>query len=259
MIEDPKHNTLFINSIEKAFLVLNAFDTKTASLSLTEITQRTGLNKSAAQRYIYTLETLGYLEKHPQKKHYQLTINNLFSASAFLSQNELISIASPYIVQLREKFNARFGMSVLWQDKIVYLIALRSHHEVYSTDYPGFQVPVYCTTSGRMFLSGLFDEDIRERLQNMSRIALTPRTLTSVDEILEEIIKAREAGYCVSKDEYALGHINLAIPIKPTQGDIQACLVCVAQKNQWTEAQLFSSILPEMSESARVISSKLNG
>ena len=54
---------LFVESVEKAFKVLEAFRSDKVDLSLVEIISRTGLNKSAAQRFTHTLHRLGYLKK----------------------------------------------------------------------------------------------------------------------------------------------------------------------------------------------------
>src|SRR5579871_5660678 len=53
----------FVSSVEKAFQILRAFEARERSLSLTEISELTGLDKSTAQRFTYTLAALGYLHK----------------------------------------------------------------------------------------------------------------------------------------------------------------------------------------------------
>ena len=54
---------LLVQSVEKAFRVLRAFDGSRPTLSLSQIAEETGLDISAAQRFTYTLTKLGYLTK----------------------------------------------------------------------------------------------------------------------------------------------------------------------------------------------------
>ena len=58
----------FVASVEKAFQVLRAFESRQRSLSLTEIADVTGLDKSAVQRFTYTLADLGYLKKDKETR-----------------------------------------------------------------------------------------------------------------------------------------------------------------------------------------------
>lgn len=253
----PRTNPLFISSIKKAFSVIEAFDLGAQSLSLTEISKKTKLNKSAAQRYIHTLEELGYIEKNEMTKEYRLTIKNIFPASVYFSGNQLIHLASPYILQLRKKFNARFGMSVLFDNKVVYLIALLNNQRTFHSDYPGFHVPVYCTSSGRMFMSYEKQENVVQQLKQTQRVALTHATKTSIEEILHEINIAQKQNYCITDEEYTLGHINLSVPIFKSPGQIIACLVAVVQKSELNMQQFTNEILPEMQETARIISTSI--
>ena len=52
--------TLFVSSLEKGFRVLEAFREAPGDLGITEVALRTGLDKSAAQRFTNTLYQLGY-------------------------------------------------------------------------------------------------------------------------------------------------------------------------------------------------------
>src|SRR5688572_23729816 len=63
---DPR---LFVGSVEKGMRVLRAFYNQSTPLSLTEVAERTGLGRSAAQRFIYTLKALGYLRQDPKTRH----------------------------------------------------------------------------------------------------------------------------------------------------------------------------------------------
>ena len=65
-------NALYVGSVGKAFRVLDCFKGAAGDLSLTEIMERSGLDKSAAQRYAYTLSAEGYLQQNSQTRRYRL-------------------------------------------------------------------------------------------------------------------------------------------------------------------------------------------
>src|SRR5438128_2735940 len=62
MSADP----LFNQSLEKGLEVLRAFSAVHRTLTLSEVAGLTGMTKSSAQRTVHTLESLGYIDKHPQ-------------------------------------------------------------------------------------------------------------------------------------------------------------------------------------------------
>lgn len=63
---------LFVPSFEKGLRILETIGRADHSLSLVEIVQRSGIHKSAAQRFTFTLAALGYLEKNPSTRRYGL-------------------------------------------------------------------------------------------------------------------------------------------------------------------------------------------
>lgn len=248
-----KKNALFVNSVFNAMKIMEIFDTQTYCLNLTEVAQRSGLTISAAQRYLYTLEKLGYLEKLPSKR-YTLTLKNLFLASNFLSQSIVVNTVYPHIVQLRQKIDARIGLSQFYgEDKVVYLIPLQSNTEAYQTDYPGFTVPAYSTSSGRMFLSFKSDAEIKEMLLSYDKQAHNNYTKVYTNDIFKEIIDCRKKGYCLTDQEYRLGNINIAVPIMQPGEQVIACIVAIFKSANWQVESIVSEIVPQIQEIARNI------
>eukprot|EP01031_Cornospumella_fuschlensis_P052983 gene52983-64726_t len=62
---DKRQSSLFVGSTEKAFQVLHAFDGPQRFMTLADIARASGLDRSAAQRLVHTLETLGYIKRVP--------------------------------------------------------------------------------------------------------------------------------------------------------------------------------------------------
>lgn len=246
-------SALFVTSVGKAFEVLEVFKVDIKSLTLTDIIQKTSMGKSAVQRYLYTLEKLGYIQKSSITKTYKLSIKNLTLASGFLSQNTIIQAANPHLVDLRKKLDARIGLSVMANNKIIYLIPLQSSSEAFQNDYPGFEVPIYCTTSGRVFLSNLSNIEASNILENQDCPSITTTTKIDVFKIMEEIKQAKINGYCITNQEYLHGQLNIAVPIYQTDNSITACIVVVVPVSQWNEDRLIKEVLPLLRDSARQI------
>src|SRR5205823_12784407 len=66
-------SSLFVNSVEKAMIVLKAFDASKPRLTLSQIATLSDMDLSGAQRFTYTLVNLGYLRKDEATKTYALS------------------------------------------------------------------------------------------------------------------------------------------------------------------------------------------
>lgn len=51
----------WIAGLEKGLAILEAFDNEHARMTPTQAAERTGLSRTAARRYLLTLESLGYV------------------------------------------------------------------------------------------------------------------------------------------------------------------------------------------------------
>ena len=92
-----------VNSVQKAFRVLTVFNSTEPRLTLTQIVDKLGVDKSTAQRFTHTLQVLGYLDKNPVSKTLGVTVKMVDLAHAYLSSNPLIAAAMPYMVHLNRE------------------------------------------------------------------------------------------------------------------------------------------------------------
>ena len=94
----PRSSSLFVGSTEKAFQVLQAFNGAQRHMTLADIARSAELDRSATQRLVYTLETLGYLRRIEGTRNYGLTSKVLQLSYNYLRANEIIDKASPYLL-----------------------------------------------------------------------------------------------------------------------------------------------------------------
>jgi DNA-binding IclR family transcriptional regulator len=66
---------------------------------------------------------------------------------------------------------------------------------------PTSRIPMYCTASGRAWLSALPDEEALALLRQSERTAHTRFTITDEAAILDELAQARQRGCAVNREE----------------------------------------------------------
>lgn len=245
---------LFVESVNKAFKVLEAFGPDRLDLGLVDIISLTGLNKSAAQRFTHTLQQLGYLNKNVSSRRYSLSQKVLESANSFLTVDTLVNRATPHIIELRRQLDMRVGMGCLHEASAMYLIPLQSNQAAFRTAHPGFKVPVYCTSTGRALLAFLPQTSARAIVESNDRKQHTPFTLTNVDDIMQEIAKARSSGYCINDCELIVSDINIAAPIFDSNNNAIATVTASGPKSAWTKKDIKNKVAYAVMETARAIS-----
>ena len=89
-----------VNSVRKAFRVLELFDQTRKRLTLTQIASASGMDLSAAQRFTSTLMAMGLMSKDPDLRVYSLTPRLLELGYRYLQSSELVERAMPYLQRL---------------------------------------------------------------------------------------------------------------------------------------------------------------
>ena len=143
-----RDNPLFISSMEKGFRVLNVFRDVSGSLSLTEICKHSGMGKSAVQRFCFTLVELGLLVKDETSRRYSPSPQLLDYSYSYLKSDAIVQIATPYLIEAREKTGEAMNMGKRVGTDIIYVVRLPSTHSRLANPLLGGRAPVFCTASG---------------------------------------------------------------------------------------------------------------
>lgn len=248
--EDPLH----VASVGKAFRVLEAFRHTIHDLSLAEISEHTGLDKSAAQRFAHTLWQLGYLEKDERTRRFRLGKPVLDLTFSYLRSNRLVEVATPALVALRNACGERANLSLFDDTTLIYAIRQQTRREYFDGALIGRRIPVYGTAGGRAILAQLPEDEARDILARSSLRARTPRTLTDPERIMDAVRMAADKGYAIAVEETQLGEITLGAAVTDAKGRPIAAVHIAASVNDWTPETLAQKCASLAMETAQALS-----
>ncbi|AXF07718.1 IclR family transcriptional regulator [Paraburkholderia sp. GV068] len=230
---DPSASPLYVQSVEKAMKVLTAFDGSKRQLSLSEISASTGFDMSATQRFTYTLAALGYLFKDADSRKYELSPRLLDFTYHYLTSNDLVSRATPYLQQLGSETEEATNLTVLDDTDIVFVLRIVSRNVFNAHVITGSRLPAYCTAPGLAILATLPDGEIDDILSRTNLVAYTASTVCQPRKIKERIVQIRKQGYAHTEDEYFVSDISTAAAITNAHGrGIGAVNIAVA-RSRW--------------------------
>ena len=139
--------------MEKAFAILEAFGGERRALNLSEVSTAVGMTKSSAQRCTHTLERLGYLRRDARVKRWVLTPQALNMAHSYLSGHPLIEQATTHLIDLNQASGESVSLSEPYETDMVFIARFPSHKRFFIHMPVGRRLPMFCTASGRAYLS----------------------------------------------------------------------------------------------------------
>jgi len=251
---NPESSSLYVQSLATGIAVLDAFTAERASMSLPDIAAAAGITRSAAQRFAFTLEALGLLNKDPVTKRYSLSSRTLDTGCRYLESHPLLDRANPFLLELNRNAGETVNLAEPAGQDMIYIGRFPSPLRLLVHMPVGRRIPLYCSSTGRVYLAGMSDEDARAALAACDRVKYTPNTLTDLDALMEQVRISREQGYACCLEEYYRGDLALAVPIYDLSQRVVAGLQLSVSATKWTAKRAISRFIPMMLETARQIS-----
>jgi DNA-binding IclR family transcriptional regulator len=246
---------LFVNSVEKAFAVLTAFDGTKRQLSLTEIAAATDIGMSAAQRFVHTLTALNCLTKDDDTGRYELSPRLLSFAHHYLSSNALVTRAEPSVRQLALETEEAVSLTIRDDTEITFVLRYVSRNMLFPDIVVGSRVPAFCSAPGLAMLSQLPEEEAASILSRSNLVAYTPHTVTDMNAIMERLRTFRAKGYAHTREEYFLLDIVTAAAITDAQGRPLGAVSVAIGKSHFDFAQDESRLADLVMATAASVSS----
>ena len=100
-----KEREYIVNSVIRAFSILEAFSLKKNEQSISELKVATGLPFSTLHRLLATMEKIGYIRQNSETGKYRLGIRNFILGNQVKLVTELRMIAAPILKSLSDKYN----------------------------------------------------------------------------------------------------------------------------------------------------------
>ena len=253
-VEDDR---LFVAALDRGLRVLSAFHHATGPLSLTEIADRAGIGRSAAQRLVHTLSALGYIRRGPDGRGYLPALRVLDHTLDVLRLDPVVQSATPVLLELRKTVKERVDLSLFDQTRLVYALRMQSKRETFYATLVGHSVPMFCTAGGRAVLSRLPEDHVMRILEQAPRHAYTAETRTGLDQIAAAVQAARTTGFAVVANEFLHGEVAVGVPIVRADGTPLGAIHVAGSLGEWTDDAFVDRMAPLALEAARAVSASL--
>ena len=206
------NETAKVSSLVKAIKVLECFSMKNPELGVTEIAKQLGLQKSTVHNILSTFETMGYLIQNPTTGKYSLGVRLLQFSYIINNQMGYQKFFLPYMEIIAEKVHETVFLAIPHGNEVLYLESKQPHNTMGDRKILGEHAPMYCTGLGKALLAFMSPEEQLKHIPD-TFVQFTENTLTSKEDLLEDLRRIRERGYSIDNMEHEYGVVCVALPI----------------------------------------------
>lgn len=251
-----------IRSISRGLAVLRTINRRRPA-NLTDITKEVGIPYPSVCRIVQTLINEGLVERIPNSKSYRPTVLVRALSSGYQSEEELVSVARPFIVDLCHEIvwpvsiASRVGQWMMLLDSTHHLTSL-----TFSNYSPGYTLPLTECATGKVYLAYSEPEQRQAILENLHKsnpqLVSEGRLKTLDDDYWASIREEGFATQFVNSFNADPGKTSsIAVPII-VDGHVYAALASIFFRSSMTLDAARKSYLDPLQTCAQNISSALS-
>lgn len=244
-----------VPALIRGLTILQGLSGENRKLTLSEVAASLGVTRSSAYRLLFTLGHLGFVVSDADTKTYSLGPEVLRLGYGYLASRDLVEVATPHLVRLRDRTGWSAHLGELQGRDVVYLARVATRRSIASTVHVGTRLPARSTTMGRILLSGLTPDEVRDLYRDQSYSSANGQG--GLTDLNAQLAGDRDKGLVVQVSGYEPGVASVAAPIRDTSGKIIAAINISAIALLTNEADLQGPLTAEVLATAEAISRDL--
>lgn len=225
----PSHVTSeFESPAMRVFALLEVIAGKERFTSLQELAQETGMPKATLHRMLQQLEAGGLLQRSGDGRHLALG-TRLRQLSEKVLLNDVYHGARRAVLRhLVDEVGESCNLTALSGQEVVYLDRVETATPMRFYLHPGSRVPAHCSASGKLLLAQLSTAQRLRLLQHAPMQPYTPRTITTLSALEEELKVVRKQGYAIDNEEFLQGLMCVGVLVPCESGRSNLCVAVQA-------------------------------
>ncbi|HTH97041.1 MAG TPA: IclR family transcriptional regulator [Stellaceae bacterium] len=242
-----------VQSLAKAFRLLEAIAASEADLTLSELASAAHLDPGTTHRMLKTLIELGYVERVDGRR-FTLTLKVLDLGFRAIGRRDIRALARPLLRTLVGEVSEAASLGVLAGSDVLYVERMRAGLTRLGVDIRvGTLIPAAATMMGWAILAFLpaaeLDRQLRYPSQQHEFTELVPQ-----EDLGGHLAAVRAQGYALSPSRISTGLTVLAVPVCDQDGYPIAGLSVAAPSIRMTPEELRQRALRPLLDAADIMS-----
>lgn len=237
----------------RLFALLEVVASKDQFFSLQGLAEETGIPKPTLHRMLQQLESAGLLERSGDSRQYGTGVRLRKLAENLLLNDTFHGARHGVLRSLVNEIGESCNLTALSGNEVMYLDRVETPAPLRFYLHSGSRVPVHCSASGKLFLAGMTPAQRQRLLGHAPLEAFTPKTLTNLDALEEEIKQVKRQGFALDNEEFLPGLMCVAVLVPCTSGRSNLCVAVQAPIMRLTPDKALG-LLPALQRAADALS-----
>lgn len=214
-----------MTTLSRVSLILDALAESRHPLSLSDLTERSGLPRSSVHRVIQSLEDELYVVRVPERPGYILGPGILkFGMNAHL---RLLAANRSQLAALAREVNENVDLAIFSGREVVVVDQIASPTRLKGVTKVGQSFTLHASSIGKALLAQIPEARVLELLPT-TLTRFTDTTVTDRGELLHQLAEIRRTGVAIDVDEHDVGISALATGMTGPTGALQAVAVVMS-------------------------------
>ncbi|MGM0420741.1 MAG: IclR family transcriptional regulator [Bacillota bacterium] len=229
MRDKPKQ---LVKSLDRALNILEVVSHSKEPLGVTELSNKTDLNKSTVYRMLNTLKYRGYIAQNNEKDKYTTGLKLFELGNLVIDDLDLRKTSVSYLKELMELTGETVHLGILDEGEVIYIEKVESSETIRMHSKIGKRVYAHNTSLGKILLAYSDKETIENILNEKGLPQTTENTITKKDKFKDHLRQVKKLGYAVDKEESEEGINCIAGAIFNHKGEITAAFSISVPKSR---------------------------
>lgn len=217
MTDNNDNQKYILQSVSNALDIIDIIG-QNNKLTITEIVNLSGQNKSSVFRILATLEAKNYVNCDSSKK-YSLGNKFAYLGMAYNKGSSFLTYAHPHLEEMMHESGETTHLAVLENSMYVTFIdKVVSTASIHMDSHLGFRRYAHLVGCGKAILASSDESLIGYYLRNADFTPLTEHSISTPEKFAEELTKIRKNGYSIDDEESENGLVCAAAPILGLDG-----------------------------------------
>jgi len=225
-----------IGAVDNVLRLLRLFEDH-EMIRVNQVARDMGLSRSTVHRMLATLSHHQFVEQDEHSRAYRPGPALVDIGLAVVSKIDIRAISHTALMELRDLTGETAHLGIMRGDtSVLFLDSVESDRMVRTGSRTGRILPAHATATGKVLLAERTDEQIAALYPSGLPEAPTPRALTALEELLEQIAEVRRLGYAVNHGESEDDVAAVAAAVRDKRGRVRCALVTTAPLSRADEA-----------------------
>jgi IclR family transcriptional regulator, KDG regulon repressor len=217
---EPAKERAGIQSIERAFAILEEVARHRDGIGLAELAKRVGLHSSTTFHLVRTMVQLGYVNQPRDSKKYRIGRRMFTLAAGAMDEVELVNVATPILERLTDETGESSHFAIRSGDEIVVVAKTAGSGMFQLVDRSGAVRPAHATALGKVLLAVLTPAELARDLAGRELRSFTAKTIVEREPLERELDGVRRNGIAYDDGEFDPEVRCVAVPVRDFAGRV---------------------------------------